>query len=104
MSNPGSSKHSGTVRVLTLNLWAQNAAWVDRRSVLIKGLRELNPDLVAFQEAIKTDDYDPTVDLLGSDYHYSLLTRRCWRPLMGFLQIQQRHPSLFFKMIMAQQL
>jgi len=48
MSNPGSSKHSGTVRVLTLNLWAQNAAWVDRRSVLSKGLRELNPDLVAF--------------------------------------------------------
>ena len=40
------------VRVATLNLWGQNGAWEQRRSVLIEGLRGLQPDLIAFQEAI----------------------------------------------------
>jgi hypothetical protein len=34
-----------------------------------EGLRELRPDLVAFQEAIVTDDYDQVADLLGPDCH-----------------------------------
>jgi endonuclease/exonuclease/phosphatase family metal-dependent hydrolase len=37
--------------------------------VLIDGLRDLRPDLVAFVEAIKTNDYDQAVDLLGTGYH-----------------------------------
>ncbi len=37
--------------------------------MLIDGLRELRPDLVAFQEPIKTDDYDQVLDLLGSGFH-----------------------------------
>ncbi|QNI36022.1 endonuclease/exonuclease/phosphatase family protein [Edaphobacter albus] len=45
---------SGDVRVLTLNLWQQYGAWPDRRSLLIEGLRALQPDIVAFQESIKT--------------------------------------------------
>jgi endonuclease/exonuclease/phosphatase family metal-dependent hydrolase len=57
------------VRVLTLNLWGRRGAWTDRRQVLVDGLRELRPDLVAFIEAIKTDDYDQVVDLLGSEFH-----------------------------------
>jgi hypothetical protein len=57
------------VRVLTLNLWGRSGAWAERRSVLIDGLRELRPDLVAFQEPIKTDDYDQVLDLLGSGFH-----------------------------------
>jgi endonuclease/exonuclease/phosphatase family metal-dependent hydrolase len=57
------------VRVATLNLWARSGAWADRRAVLIDGFRELRPDLVAFQEPIKTDDYDQAVDLLGPDFH-----------------------------------
>ena len=69
MSDPGLLKSPGSIRVITLNLWGQNANWADRRSVLINGLRELNPDLVAFQEAIKNDDYDQTMDLLGPGYH-----------------------------------
>jgi endonuclease/exonuclease/phosphatase family metal-dependent hydrolase len=39
--------------------------------VLAAGLRELEPDLVAFVEAIKTDDYDQAADLLGGDFHYA---------------------------------
>jgi len=36
-------KSSGSIRVITLNLWGQNGAWADRRSVLINGLRKRNP-------------------------------------------------------------
>jgi endonuclease/exonuclease/phosphatase family metal-dependent hydrolase len=57
------------LRVLTLNLWGQRGAWAERRSVLISGLRDLQPDLIAFQESIVTDIYDQIVELLGADYH-----------------------------------
>jgi endonuclease/exonuclease/phosphatase family metal-dependent hydrolase len=57
------------VRVATLNLWGRRGDWDARRKVLAAGLRELRPDLVAFIEAIVTDDYDQVVDLLGPDYH-----------------------------------
>lgn len=62
-------KASHTVRVLTLNLWQQYGAWVERRSVLIDGIRTLQPDLVAFAESIKTTEYDQTVDLLGEGFN-----------------------------------
>ncbi|MBB5783684.1 endonuclease/exonuclease/phosphatase family protein [Nonomuraea jabiensis] len=57
------------MRVATLNVWARNGCWSKRREVLIAGLRDLRPDLVAFQESVVTDDYDQIVDLLGPDYH-----------------------------------
>jgi endonuclease/exonuclease/phosphatase family metal-dependent hydrolase len=56
------------LRVLSLNLWGRRGAWEERRAVLVEGLRELRPDVVAFVEAIKTDDYDQVVDLLGTGY------------------------------------
>lgn len=59
----------GVLRVATLNLWAQHGDWAARRTVLIDGFRKLQPDLVAFQEAIKTEEYDQITDLLGSEYH-----------------------------------
>jgi endonuclease/exonuclease/phosphatase family metal-dependent hydrolase len=54
--------------VLTLNLFGQGGGWTDRRSVLVRGLCELRPDLVAFQEPIVSNGYDQVVDLLGSEY------------------------------------
>jgi endonuclease/exonuclease/phosphatase family metal-dependent hydrolase len=62
---------SGTreVRVATLNLWGQHGAWDQRRSILVDGLRELQPDIIAFQEAVVTDGYDQVADLLGASYH-----------------------------------
>jgi endonuclease/exonuclease/phosphatase family metal-dependent hydrolase len=57
------------MRVLTLNLWGRRGDWEARRAVLADGLGKLEPDLVAFIEAIKTDDYDQVVDLLGTDVH-----------------------------------
>jgi endonuclease/exonuclease/phosphatase family metal-dependent hydrolase len=58
----------GAVRVLTLNLWGRSGAWDERRRVLADGLRELRPDVVAFQEAVKTDGYDQAAELLGPGY------------------------------------
>ena len=62
---------SGTraVRVATLNLWGHHGAWDERRSVLVDGLHELQPDIIAFQEAVVTDGYDQVADLLGANYH-----------------------------------
>ncbi len=57
------------VRVATLNLWARHGSWDERRSVLVDGFHELRPDVVAFQEAKKTDDYDQVGDLLGPHFH-----------------------------------
>ncbi len=57
------------LRVLTLNLWQRYGVWTDRRSVLMDGFRALQPDLVAFQESIKNDEYDQAADLLGPTFN-----------------------------------
>jgi endonuclease/exonuclease/phosphatase family metal-dependent hydrolase len=63
-------KPTGTaVRVLTLNVWGTRGEWNARREVLRTGIRELDPDLIAFIEPIKTPDYDQVVDLVGDDFH-----------------------------------
>jgi endonuclease/exonuclease/phosphatase family metal-dependent hydrolase len=66
---PITGSRSGQLRVLTLNVWQRFGAWAERRSVLIDGLRVLKPDLVAFHESIKTEEYDQTVDLLGPGFN-----------------------------------
>ena len=58
------------LRVVTQNLWARGGDWPLRREVLSEGLRRLEPDLVAFVEAVVTEEYDQTVDVLGEGYHY----------------------------------
>ena len=57
------------LRVLTQNLWGRRGDWPARRSVLVEGLRELRPDLVALPEAIVTEEYDQVLDVLGPDFH-----------------------------------
>jgi endonuclease/exonuclease/phosphatase family metal-dependent hydrolase len=57
------------MRVLTLNLWGRRGHWNERCAVLVEALRELDPDLVAFQEAVVTEGYDQAADLLGPDFH-----------------------------------
>jgi hypothetical protein len=66
---PDTGPRLGDVRVLTLNLWQRCGAWADRRSVLIDGFRGLQPDLLAFQESIKNDEYDQVVARLGPGFH-----------------------------------
>jgi endonuclease/exonuclease/phosphatase family metal-dependent hydrolase len=57
------------MRVVVQNLWGIRGDWAARRAVLKAELERLDPDLVAFIEAIKTDEYDQVVDLLGPDVH-----------------------------------
>ncbi len=69
---------SGTheVRVVTLNLWGRHGAWDERKSVLVDGLQGLSPDVVAFQDVIKSDAYDQVTDLLGAGYYVSHQSNR----------------------------
>jgi endonuclease/exonuclease/phosphatase family metal-dependent hydrolase len=55
-------------RVLTLNLWGIGGDWNARRQALRTGLRRLQPDLIAFQEAFKKDGRDSVAELLAGDY------------------------------------
>src|SRR5438874_1243331 len=64
------------MRVVTQNLWGVRGDWEARRGVLIAGFSELRPDVVAFIEAIKTDEYDQVVDLLGSEYQVAHQSER----------------------------
>jgi endonuclease/exonuclease/phosphatase family metal-dependent hydrolase len=64
------------VRVLTFNLFGRRADWDARRAVIVEGLRGLQPDLVAFQEAIVTEEYDQVTDLLGPEVHVAHQTER----------------------------
>ena len=64
------------MRVLTMNLWGIRGDWEKRRAVLVDGLRDLQPDLVAFQESIVTDEYDQVADLLGKGLHVAHHGRR----------------------------
>jgi endonuclease/exonuclease/phosphatase family metal-dependent hydrolase len=57
------------MRITTLNLWNRFGDWEKRRAVLVDGFRALRPDLAAFQEAIRTEEYDQVADLLGPQYH-----------------------------------
>jgi len=66
---PRTAPGSTGLRVLTLNLWQRFGTWPDRRSLLIDELRVQKPDLVAFHESIKSDEYDQTADLLGPGFH-----------------------------------
>jgi endonuclease/exonuclease/phosphatase family metal-dependent hydrolase len=61
---------------VTLNLWGRRGDWDARQSLIMDGLRGLQPDLVAFIEAIVTDDYEQVADLLGAGYHVAHQTVR----------------------------
>jgi len=54
---------------MTLNVFSHHRDWPGRRRVLAAGLRELSPDVVAFQEVFASDGYDQVGELLGSAYH-----------------------------------
>jgi endonuclease/exonuclease/phosphatase family metal-dependent hydrolase len=61
---------------MTQNLWVFGGDWPSRREVLRTGLADIKPDLVAFIEAVKTDDYDQAADLLPAGYHFAYQAER----------------------------
>jgi endonuclease/exonuclease/phosphatase family metal-dependent hydrolase len=63
------STNSPQLRVLTQNLWGIRGAWDKRRAVISRLIHQAQPDLISFQEAIKTTSYDQVRDLVPPDYH-----------------------------------
>lgn len=62
-------RQTDTLRIVTMNIFGHQGEWSQRREVLRKGFAGLQPDLVAFQEAIVTDEHDQVADILGDGYH-----------------------------------
>ncbi len=62
------AREPGSLRVLTLNVWATGGDWPARRNAIRSGLEQLEPDLVALQETVLTDEYDQAGDLLADGY------------------------------------
>lgn len=60
-----------TLRVATQNIWRHHGDWANRRRVLEDGFAKLDADLIGFQEALVTDEYDQARDLLGDRYHFA---------------------------------
>ncbi len=56
------------LRVATLNIYGHQGGWDRRRPVLIDGFRDLEMDLIAFQEAVVLEGHDQVADILGDGY------------------------------------
>ena len=79
------------MRVVTMNIWGRNGDWAARRAVLVKGLRDLRPDLIALQETIVCDGYDQARDILGDAFAIVHQRTRQSRDGMG-VSIASRWP------------
>jgi len=56
--------------VLTLNLWHDSGPWPERAARIREWIDRLEPDLIGFQEALRTDGRDQVAELLeGRGYH-----------------------------------
>lgn len=88
-----SPENRSGVRIYTHNILGRRANWDARRSLLIDGVRRLNPDIVMFQESISTKDYDQTVDILGSEYHITNSRYRSYPEGSG-ISIASRWPII----------
>lgn len=66
------------MRVLTMNVFGRRANWPARRRLLREAVRDLDPDLVALQEAVAIDGYDQAADVVGEEMH--LLHQRAREP------------------------
>jgi endonuclease/exonuclease/phosphatase family metal-dependent hydrolase len=59
-----------SVRVLVLNLWGNDHDWPKRRAVIADGIREVDPDLIALVECVRTAHVDQAAEVLPSGgYH-----------------------------------
>jgi endonuclease/exonuclease/phosphatase family metal-dependent hydrolase len=71
----GQAADSPQLRVVTQNLWGIRGAWALRREALVGLLARARPDVISFQEAIKTSEYDQVRDLVGAEYHVAYQKR-----------------------------
>jgi exonuclease III len=59
----------GALRVATVHIWCRHGDWEARREVLREGFKTLQPDLVALQETVVTDESDQTRELFDDEYY-----------------------------------
>jgi endonuclease/exonuclease/phosphatase family metal-dependent hydrolase len=57
------------MRVVTMNVFGRRGDWPARRALLREEIGRLDPDLVAFQEAVVAEGYDQVADILGPGMH-----------------------------------
>ena len=50
-------------------IYARRVRWEDRRQLLVRGIAELDPDIILFQEEVWTTSHDQTADLVGPGRH-----------------------------------
>jgi endonuclease/exonuclease/phosphatase family metal-dependent hydrolase len=79
------------LRVMTCNVYGPaNPDWDRRVSVLARGIRELNPDLIALQE-VPVDQPDLLDDLLGPGYQFSHFSQPSDDGIAGTLATRAPH-------------
>jgi endonuclease/exonuclease/phosphatase family metal-dependent hydrolase len=59
---------ASSARLLTLNMWGWGDDWTVRRRRLAAGVAWLRPDLLTFQEAVRTDAADEVRAVVGDGY------------------------------------
>jgi endonuclease/exonuclease/phosphatase family metal-dependent hydrolase len=63
------AKGPGSIRIYTHNIFGRRAGWDDRRTVLREGIARLQPDVILFQEEVRTSDNDQTRDLVPLEWN-----------------------------------
>lgn len=76
MMRTGENAAPDRLRVVSMNLFGRRVEWDRRRPVIAAGLADLRPDLVAFQETIKSDHVDQAAEVLGAEYQLVHQTNR----------------------------
>jgi len=70
VSTPAATRSLDAVKVLTLNLWHDSGPYPARRALVRAWIEELDPDVIGFQEALRSPDFDQVRELLDDmAYH-----------------------------------
>lgn len=85
------------MKLVTLNLWHDKGDWPKRKALIVAGLRELDPDVIALQEVLQHEGLPnqakTIADALGYRYVFSSLDDPA-KPKRYGNAILTRHPIL----------
>lgn len=82
-----------TLKVLTLNLWNRSGPYEDRKDRIRGWVRDLEPDVIGFQEAMRGDGFDQVPELLdGLPYETEFGRASLWGSMEFGNAIASRWP------------